>query len=94
MLQRKTRDADTVVRYGGDEFLVLFPETGKEVGTVINRIETGLENWNRENDLIDMELTISSGLSFWFPDGGKDIDEAIKQADRRMYDDKGRTTES
>lgn len=94
LLQQKTRDADTVVRYGGDEFLILFPETGKEVRTVINRIESGLENWNRENDLIDMELTISSGLSFWFPDGGKDIDEAIKQADRRMYDDKGRTSET
>ncbi|MCF7891177.1 diguanylate cyclase [Candidatus Bipolaricaulota bacterium] len=90
LLQNKIREVDTVVRYGGDEFLVLFPETGKEVRPVIQRIDQALEEWNEKNDLIDLELTIASGISFWFPDGGKDIEQAIKQADRRMYKDKGR----
>ena len=93
LLQKKTRDADTVVRYGGDEFLILFPETGKEVRTVIDRIKSGLSSWNRENDLIDIDLTLASGLSFWFPDGGKDITEAVKQADKRMYQEKGRNVD-
>lgn len=88
ILQEVTRDADTVVRYGGDEFLVLFPETGEAVRTVVDRIEARLSNWNESNDLIDKDITLSKGLSFWFPDGGKEIEEVIKQADRRMYRDK------
>ena len=90
LIQKEIRDADTVVRYGGDEFLVLFPETGKEVRSVVNRIQKSLESWNETNDLIDIDLSIANGLSFWFPDSGKDIEEAIKQADKRMYRDKGR----
>lgn len=90
MIEGEIRDADTVVRYGGDEFLVLFPETGKEVRAVMDRIQKSIQNWNETNDLIDMDLSLASGISFWFPDSGKDIEEAIKQADRRMYQDKGR----
>ena len=90
VIEDNIRDADTVVRYGGDEFLVLFPETGKKVRTVIDRIKSGLDRWNETNDLIDTELSLAMGLSFWFPDGGKTIEKAIKEADRRMYQKKDR----
>ncbi|MFP4507328.1 MAG: diguanylate cyclase domain-containing protein [Candidatus Acetothermia bacterium] len=92
IFQQETRDADTVVRYGGDEYLVLFPETGEKARRVAERIEARIQDWNESNDLIDEDLTISKGFAFWFPDGGKDIDEVIKEADNRMYRDKGRHT--
>ncbi|MBS3737244.1 PAS domain S-box protein [Candidatus Bipolaricaulota bacterium] len=87
LLKDNVRDADTVVRYGGDEFLIMLPET-KKVDSTVSRIEEELRIWNEQSDLIDFTLTLAMGSSQWNPDQDGDVEEALKEADVKMYKDK------
>lgn len=90
LLEENVRNADTVVRYGGDEFLVMMPETNGGVSEIIERLEKKLSEWNKRTSLIDFPLTLAMGVSHWKPDQGRDVEKALKEADQKMYEDKGR----
>ncbi len=90
LLRKNVRQADTVVRYGGDEFLVMMPETNGGVATVISRLQDKLEEWNERTNLIDFPLTLAMGVSHWTPEQDRNIEAALKEADRKMYSDKER----
>jgi diguanylate cyclase (GGDEF)-like protein/PAS domain S-box-containing protein len=90
LLQAHVRDADTAVRYGGDEFLVMMTQTEAGVTNTVERLKTALDNWNQESDLLDFPLTLAMGISYWSPKQNGDVEEALKKADRKMYEDKDR----
>lgn len=88
LLSSNVRDADSVVRYGGDEFLVMMPETNGGVSNTISRLRNNLEDWNETSDLLDFDLTLAMGVSHWSPGQERDVADAIKEADEEMYRDK------
>ncbi len=87
ILRGSVRGTDAVVRYGGDEFLVILADATTEGGqVVIDRTARILADWNHEQHLKDFELTLSIGMTEW--SDGKVLDEMLDGADRAMYSTK------
>ena len=82
------RDSDIIARMGGDEFAVIMgnaPDSGIE--TVRNRLEKRLEKYNSRRDG-SFRLAVSVGLTVFDPAKPVTVDELIRQADARMYEEK------
>ena len=89
LLRSSVRGSDAVVRYGGDEFVIILADSSAEGTTkVIERITAYLQDWNQARHLEDFELTVSIGVAEW--SDGKTLDEVLDEADRDMYLAKGR----
>lgn len=82
------RTTDIVIRSGGDEFLIILPETGEELVIIANRIQAKAEEWNASAEDMLFELSFALGYSWWTPDGDEAIEEAISRADASMYENK------
>jgi diguanylate cyclase (GGDEF)-like protein len=64
MLQNRTRDVDIQGRYGGDEFLIIFPHTNLEgARTAAERIRSMVESLNFAHGDVTFSLTVSGGIS-------------------------------
>lgn len=93
VLTATVRKTDLVVRYGGDEFLVVLTETDGEAEEAATRVRAAVKGSATLREISGFDVTVSVGHIFWHPDTGTPIEEALATADARMYDDKrsGRT---
>jgi diguanylate cyclase (GGDEF)-like protein len=90
ILRSAVRGSDAVVRYGGDEFMVLLADAPlTDVEVVLSRIHRFVQDWNQAGHLKDFKLALSVGAAQWAP--GKTFDEIMNEADQHMYADKARS---
>jgi len=85
LLQDCLRASDTVVRFGGDEFVVLLPEINsqKEVTRLVNKVQMAL---NTPIMMEGQELFMSASIGVVLcPDDGNDVNTLLKHADIAMY---------
>jgi diguanylate cyclase (GGDEF)-like protein len=84
ILRSAVRGSDAVVRYGGDEFLIILADAPlQDVEVVMGRIERFVQDWNQSGHLKDFELALSVGASQWAQ--GKTTDQIMNEADQSMY---------
>jgi len=80
-LRNIVREVDNLVRYGGDEFIVLVPNTdARGIMELAQRILTNLN----QTSIASYKIFCSIGCSI-YPDDGTNIETLISQADRLMY---------
>jgi len=83
ILRNHCRATDTAARYGGDEFVIVLPETGSEAARqVAQRISEEAKNDNEEPP-----ISVSVGAAT-FPEDGITFDELMSSADHALYRDK------
>ena len=85
LLKSATREVDTVARWGGDEFVILFDdmENPRHVLTIVQKLHTRFQS----SMLIDgheLKMQASIGVSL-YPLDGETAESLIQQADRAMY---------
>jgi diguanylate cyclase (GGDEF)-like protein len=88
LLKKSIRGSDAVVRYGGDEFLIILADTSEGgAQNVMERIAKGVVEWNAGGNLAGFKLGVSIGAAEW--QEGETLDEVLDAADRKMYKHKG-----
>jgi len=82
------REIDIICRMGGDEFLLIFPDSSlKEVPLIISRLQKNFSQLNKTLKK-DYSIKFSMGFSEYLPDKPKTLNELIRIADQRMYEEK------
>ena len=85
ILEQKSRQSNVVARYGGDEFVVLMPETGVEQAQILSE---RLRLWiATDATMNDRQITASFGVAT-FPMHGATAEDILHVADMGMYHSK------
>ncbi len=85
-LKTRSRHTDVLARFGGEEFVVLLPDTDKQtaVGQAEN-ILTAIAHIPFISDGNILSVTTSIGVSTMIPDNKETIKTLIKRADQALY---------
>jgi len=84
ILKKSCRSEDIIARWGGDEFVILLPKTGKERAS---QIVSDIKNVSLRNVTSKIPLSISLGFSIKEDKNG-DISSILKKAEDLMYKNK------
>lgn len=79
------RSTDHFVRFGGEEFISILPETSREeAARIAERVRRRVESMRIATDAGEVRITVSIGISQLRPDL-RDAQELIDRADRALY---------
>lgn len=85
VIAKRIRISDHFGRLGGEEFALIFPETGlKEAARSVESLRRRLETMNMTLNGRRIVLTMSAGVTEWTP-GDPSVDEPLKRADALLY---------
>jgi diguanylate cyclase (GGDEF)-like protein len=90
VMRAHLRAIDVPVRYGGDEFVAILPEAGREQArTVAERLHRAIrETVYLEDRRLAVRITGSVGIAT-LPADGETAEDLLRSADRAMYRAKG-----
>jgi diguanylate cyclase (GGDEF)-like protein len=87
IIQVGIRNSDYIVRFGGDEFLVVLPDTDDaNVNMLAGRLKESFKEWARRSGMTEFNLRFAIGVARFVPD--RPVDEILKLAEQRMGMDK------
>ena len=86
-VRNTVRESDLIFRMGGDEFMVIFPETVLDgAKKIMSRVSDSLKN----SEVSGVPVEFSYGFAEYDPLSALTADDLIKMADREMYKEKQR----
>ncbi|XQW85639.1 GGDEF domain-containing protein [Thalassotalea piscium] len=84
LLKSKAREEDVTARFGGEEFIILLPQTDAQgAANLAERMRSAAENMVISADGIMLNVTASFGVATF--DNTINIEDNIKHADEAMY---------
>ncbi len=87
VLRAAVRDTDRIYRYGGEEFLVVFSDVGRDQAMILaERLRKAVEKTPLTGENLEPvgPVTVSAGLAL-APDDGVTFDALVLAADRALY---------
>jgi len=87
LVQGQLRESDWVIRYGGDEFLIILPETGVQIEVLAERLRRVVSEWAASN-VPEVKMGIDIGWATWTSSTDFSLAWLLKIADSKMYADK------
>lgn len=86
IIRETIRGTDVAARYGGDEFVLLFPHTSlSEATAVLERVRHRLREASRRHEKVGQALTLSMGAASLETDHPDSADALVSLADRALY---------
>ncbi len=79
------RDTDVIARWGGEEFLVILPDT-REAGKAcqaLERLQTRLRTTAVSDTVPSLRISFSAGYALWT--APEDVDVLLQRADHALY---------
>lgn len=85
----QVRTSDVVARYGGDEFVVVMPDTGAQQAQLVAQrvVNAILERRHELSNGSHVSVGVSAGLAL-YPDDGRTTAQLLATADAAMYEAK------
>lgn len=89
IIKNEVRTTDSVCRYGGEEFAMIFPETHLNLAVkVADRIRETIANSPIAHDKGEFSVTASMGASVYMKTSIIDIDTFVDSVDKFLYEAK------
>lgn len=86
IMKSTARDTDAAARFGGDEFVILLPDTGWQGAlTFAERLRRRVDDFTFGPPGVPMTITISVGVALARGSDAISPEELLKEADRSLY---------